>query len=97
MGAINAIKDAINFLTAPAIFISLAAILFFITLSRRGFWTKRVAIVGGVLGTIFVAVSMLDKNFALGATYFMANSDYTNANLKDSDINTLQLDAEAKF
>jgi hypothetical protein len=29
----------------------------------------------------------------------MANSDYTNAsiNKKDSDINTLQLDAEAKF
>jgi hypothetical protein len=65
MGAINAIKDAINYLTAPAIFISLAAILFFITLSRRGFWTKRVAIVGGVLGAAFVAVSMLDKNFAL--------------------------------
>ncbi|CAI8820579.1 putative porin [Pseudomonas sp. YuFO20] len=41
----------------------------------------------------------LDKNFTLGATYFMATSDYTNAsvNLKDSDINTLQLDAEAKF
>ena len=39
----------------------------------------------------------LDKNFALGATYFMADSDYTNATLKDSDINTLQLDAEAKF
>ncbi|WP_433769416.1 putative porin [Pseudomonas putida] len=41
----------------------------------------------------------LDKNFALGATYFMATSDQTNAsiNKKDSDINTLQLDAEAKF
>jgi hypothetical protein len=41
----------------------------------------------------------LDKNFTLGATYFLANSDYTNAssNQKDSDINTLQLDAEAKF
>ncbi|KAB0499848.1 putative porin [Pseudomonas vancouverensis] len=41
----------------------------------------------------------LDKNFTLGATYFMANSDQTNANIrvKDSDINTLQLDAEAKF
>ncbi|MGF0239239.1 putative porin [Rhodococcus sp. IEGM1300] len=41
----------------------------------------------------------IDKNFALGATYFMANSDYTNASLRktDSDINTLQLDAEAKF
>ena len=41
----------------------------------------------------------LDKNFTLGATYFMATSDQTNAsiNKKDSDINTLQLDAEAKF
>ncbi len=39
----------------------------------------------------------LDKNFTLGATYFMANSDYTNATLKDSGIDTLQLDAEAKF
>jgi hypothetical protein len=41
----------------------------------------------------------LDKNFNLGATYFMATSDQTNAsiNKKDSDINTLQLDAEAKF
>jgi hypothetical protein len=41
----------------------------------------------------------LDKNFNLGATYFMATSDQTNASLnkKDSDINTLQLDAEAKF
>ncbi|MVV49661.1 hypothetical protein EJA72_15660 [Pseudomonas sp. PB120] len=41
----------------------------------------------------------LDKNFTLGATYFMANSDQTNASIRktDSDINTLQLDAEAKF
>ncbi|CAI9000010.1 putative porin [Pseudomonas sp. fls2-241-R2A-110] len=41
----------------------------------------------------------LDKNFNLGATYFLATSDQTNANInkKDSDINTLQLDAEAKF
>ncbi|RON20271.1 hypothetical protein BK660_14480 [Pseudomonas brassicacearum] len=41
----------------------------------------------------------LDKNFNLGATYFMATSDQTNASLnkQDSDINTLQLDAEAKF
>ncbi|MHC8412502.1 putative porin [Pseudomonas sp. Hz4] len=39
----------------------------------------------------------IDKNFALGATYLMADSDYTNATLRDSKINTLQLDAEAKF
>jgi hypothetical protein len=65
MGAINAVKDAINYLTAPSWFISIAAILFFITLSRRSFWTKRVAIVGGLLGAAFLAVSMLDPNFAL--------------------------------
>ena len=39
----------------------------------------------------------LDKNFSVGATYLMADSDYTNAALRDSKINTLQLDAEAKF
>ena len=39
----------------------------------------------------------LDKNFSLGATYFMAKSDYTNATVRDSKINTLKLDAEAKF
>jgi hypothetical protein len=45
----------------------------------------------------------IDKNFTLGATYFMANADFvanpsTNAlNHQSDDINTLQLDAEAKF
>jgi hypothetical protein len=65
MGAINAVKDAINFLTDPAIFITLAAILFFIAVPRRLFWTRRVALVGTILGAVFVAVSMLDPDFAL--------------------------------
>jgi hypothetical protein len=53
----------------------------------------------GSRGSKLKASYELDKNFTLGATYFMANSDYVNAstNKKDSDINTLQLDAEAKF
>ncbi|MNF76597.1 hypothetical protein D3C84_587140 [compost metagenome] len=53
----------------------------------------------GSRGSKLKASYELDKNFTLGATYFLANSDYTNAstNKKDSDINTLQLDAEAKF
>ncbi|MHC8310475.1 putative porin [Pseudomonas sp. GT1P32] len=43
----------------------------------------------------------LDKNFTLGATYFLAKTDYfsntASVNRKDTNINTLQLDAEAKF
>jgi len=53
----------------------------------------------GSRGSKLKASYEIDKNFTIGATYFMANSDYTNASIKktDSDINTLQLDAEAKF
>ncbi|MDF3840997.1 putative porin [Pseudomonas citronellolis] len=39
----------------------------------------------------------IDKNFALGATYFMARSDAASGSRKDADIDTLQLDLEAKF
>src|SRR4029450_9500963 len=65
MGAINALKDAINFVTAPAIFISLAAVLFFIALPRRLFWTRRVVLVGMIAAPVFVAASMLDPDFGL--------------------------------
>ncbi|MHC8408552.1 MULTISPECIES: putative porin [unclassified Pseudomonas] len=51
----------------------------------------------GSRGSKFKVSYELDKNFSLGATYLMAKSDYTNATLRDSKINTLQLDAEAKF
>jgi Putative porin len=39
----------------------------------------------------------IGKNFNLGATYFMATSDAAVAGVKDADVNTLQLDAVAKF
>jgi hypothetical protein len=39
----------------------------------------------------------IDKNFALGATYFMAQSDVASRNKRDADVDTLQVDLEAKF
>lgn len=39
----------------------------------------------------------IDKNFALGATYFMAESDTYVTNRTDTDVDTLQVDLEAKF
>ncbi|MDB6048007.1 MAG: rane protein [Pseudomonas sp.] len=39
----------------------------------------------------------IDKNFAVGATYFLTKADYAVASQKDADANTLQLDVEAKF
>ncbi|MEB0078537.1 putative porin [Pseudomonas sp. CCI3.2] len=39
----------------------------------------------------------IDKNFAVGATYFLTKADYAIATQKDADANTLQLDVEAKF
>jgi len=39
----------------------------------------------------------IDKNFALGATYLMAKTDYSNLPNSDADADTLQVDLEAKF
>jgi hypothetical protein len=41
----------------------------------------------------------IDKNFAVGATYFLTKADYVATDLtkRDADVNTLQLDVEAKF
>jgi hypothetical protein len=40
----------------------------------------------------------IDKNFALGATYFLTKADFATATSpRDSDANTLQLDVLAKF
>jgi hypothetical protein len=65
MAIVNALKDAINFLTKPEIFITLAAILFFWAINTRAIWRPRVALIGFTLGAIFVGVSMLDPNFLL--------------------------------
>jgi len=39
----------------------------------------------------------IDKNFAIGATYFLTKADFASRTQRDADANTLQLDAEAKF
>jgi hypothetical protein len=62
---VEALKGAINFLTAPEIFITLASVLFFASLRYKAFWKPKVALSLAVLGAAFLAVSMLDRNFAL--------------------------------
>src|SRR3990172_6183253 len=64
MAAVEAVKNAINFLTDPRIFLPLAAVLFFLAINRRGVWTKKTALILFPLGALFVAVSMLDPDFA---------------------------------
>jgi hypothetical protein len=39
----------------------------------------------------------IDKNFSVGATYFLTKADYAVASQRDADANTLQLDVLAKF
>jgi cytochrome b/b6/petD-like protein len=65
MGAVNAVKDAVNFLTNPPIFISLVALVFFLVIGRRGFWRPKVGLVVGVVAAAFVALSTFDPNFRL--------------------------------
>ena len=65
MGAVNAVKDVVNFLTNPPIFITLVALVFFLVIGRRGFWRPRVGLVVGVVAAAFVALSTFDPNFRL--------------------------------
>jgi hypothetical protein len=65
MAAVEFAKDAVNFLTNPPIFISLMAVLFFVAVNRRAFWTRRTAMILFPLAAVFVALSMLDPDFAL--------------------------------
>jgi hypothetical protein len=62
---INSLKDVINALTAPEIFITAGAVLLLWALFSRGVWRSRPALIIGLLGVAFLAVSMLDHNFAL--------------------------------
>jgi len=62
---INSLKDLVNALTDPRIFITVAAILFLLALRSRGFWRARPAAFMGILAVAFLGVSMLDPNFAL--------------------------------
>src|SRR5207245_2573239 len=65
MGAVNAVKDVVNFLTNPPIFITLVAVVFFLLIGRRSFWRPKVGLVVGALAAIFVALSTFDPNFRL--------------------------------
>jgi hypothetical protein len=62
---VNALKEAINFITTPAIFITLAAVLFFLAMRYRVFWKPRVALGAAIGGVVFLLVSLLDPNFVL--------------------------------
>jgi len=62
---INTLKDVVNALTAPEIFITVAAIAFLFALRTRGFWRGRPAAFMGIGAVVFLGVSMLDPNFAL--------------------------------
>jgi len=65
MGAVNAVKDTVNFLTNPPIFISLIALVFFLVIGRRGFWRPRIGLAVGIVAAVFVALSTFDSNFRL--------------------------------
>ncbi|KAF0863491.1 putative porin [Pseudomonas sp. LD120] len=51
----------------------------------------------GARGHKFKVGYDIDKNFALGATYFLTKADFSSRTQRDANTNTLQLDAEAKF
>ncbi len=65
MIVVDAVKSGINLLTSPAVFITLAILLFFASLRFKQIWQPKSAVILGVAGAIFIAVSMLDRNFAL--------------------------------
>ena len=60
---VDTLKGAINFFARPYLFITIAAILFFVVLNWRAFWKPKIALLMGVLGAAFLGVSMLDPNF----------------------------------
>ncbi len=64
MIVVESLKAVINALTAPELFISVAAVLLLLSLRFKAFWKPRVAAAVGLGAVLFVAVSMLDPNFA---------------------------------
>jgi len=65
MAWVESLKGVVNFLTNPPIFLTLASIVFLWALPRRTLWRPRPAAIAGVAAAVFLAVSMLDRNFAL--------------------------------
>jgi hypothetical protein len=62
---VGTLKDIVNSLTDPRIFITVVAIGFLLALRTRGLWRARPALIMAVLAVAFIGVSMLDPNFAL--------------------------------
>ena len=62
---VNTLKEIVNFVTAPAILITMAAIAFFLAMRSRSVWKPRVALAAGVAGASFLVVSLFDPNFVL--------------------------------
>jgi Ca2+/Na+ antiporter len=62
---VQTLKDIVNVVTAPAILITMAAVVFFLALRSRSVWKPRVALAVGLAGAIFLVVSLFDPNFVL--------------------------------
>ena len=62
---VEALKHTVNFVTAPAVLITLAAVVFFLALRYRAFWKPRVALAVGAGGGGLPGRVPLDPNFAL--------------------------------
>jgi hypothetical protein len=65
MAVVDGLKAFINFLADPKIFLPLASVFFLASLKYKAFWKPKVALALGMLGALFLAVSMLDPNFVL--------------------------------
>jgi hypothetical protein len=60
---IGTVKDVINALTAPEIFITVAAILFLLALRTRGIWRSRPAAILGILAVVFLGLTLMVRYF----------------------------------
>jgi hypothetical protein len=65
MAIVDALKGGINALTDPRLFISVATLLFFLALRSKALWKPKAAWIMAAAASVFLAVSMLDPNFAL--------------------------------
>jgi len=65
MALVETLKGIVNLLTNPPIFLTLASVVFLWALPRRALWKPRPAAIAGIAAVVFLAVSMLDRNFAL--------------------------------
>jgi hypothetical protein len=65
MALVEGFKSLVNGLTTPWLFITLATLLFFASLRYKAFWKPQVALGSAIAAAVFIAVSLLDPDFAL--------------------------------